>query len=1396
MPGGSSDAQAARPHALPKFEPVYLAAPDSAAMSWETWQRLFKLHLVGTGLSTAGSDEQRRACLYQALGAEGARIAAELCPESDNFEETMTKLDQRFGDRQSLIFARTRFYRRYQTDDEDILRFVTELRKLAARCKFGHSEAEHLRDRLVAGCCDEKIRERLFLESDDVTLDDALKIAQTVEGASSEAKKIGAHASNNDTDSVQQLRRRRSKSPPRGNRQGSHAQASAYGAQRHSHQGCGGCGGDHDDSKPCPAKGKKCNACGKRNHFAVVCRSSSGNVFARPSGSTASKKGDGLNYVNVVHAINQPRCDFRKATVKINDRRIRLFIDLGAQVSVLHISVLKAMHTAGQIVPTTRKLHAYGGTEIDTLGTITLSVSYSHVELPAFEFFVVKQGNSLMGLNLFDALGFEVRDPTNELCAIEQSADASYVNNASLTIEAQQLLQSSPMLRNHRELLHVSAEKQIRHYVHSPVIDVAVTPVVQRQRRLPMALTEKVKVEVDRLVNERILEPIESSPWVCNMVIVPKANGAVRICADLSDANRAVVPDRYPLPTIEELSDFFAGSKFFSKVDLKWGYLQVELVESARYITAMITPWGLFQWRRLPFGLSSAPSCFQKIIASIVQGIDGVRNLLDDIVICGKNKHEHDERLLQVLQRLDEYNVTINAEKTVLSAQSVDFVGHHVSADGVRPLQSNVDAILQAEPPVTLKQLRSFLGACNFYRKFIKSFSDVTEPLNLLLRKDARFEWTPLCQRAFELMKSAITQAPTLAHFDADLPTMLTTDASLVALGAVLSQIHPDGSDHPVAFASRTISDAERNYSAGEREALACIWAAEHFHFYLYGRQFTLRTDHSSLTTLLAGASKGHKPMRLLRWADRLAQYSFNVEYRPGRLNAVADYLSRPDDTPVNNNRVLTDGSDLEREATISTIFGNPALLAVTPAELAVATSADDVLARVLEHIKAGWPRKRPNDMGLQAYFHVASELSSEAGVVYRGDRAVVPASLRHRILQVAHEGHPGICRMQQRLREAVWWPAMGRDAERHVKNCEPCLLSGKSLRAAVPPMQPIGLPPQAWHTVAVDIKGPLHGAPESHRFLIVAYDLYAKWPTVYPTSNVSSMTVIRFLKQLFGDWGLPKAIITDNGGQFVSAAVARFLQELGIEHRRTALYHPQANGAVERFNRVITDALRLARIEQRSVSDALFSCVSTYRATPQATTGKSPAELMTGRRFVLPLDRLARVSNRSMPFADDEVRQQVDKNQRRQKHGFDTRNRAEANEFHRGQKVHVRANVRPDKFTSFWTSTKNVASHVAPNTVRLDDGTVRNQRDLVVPPVVKQQDSTSDVVRSTGDLACSSGSTAIGSSATKASSVTEPPKIAGHADAAIAEAQAFRRSQRDRHPPAYLGDYACTIES
>ena len=850
------------------------------------------------------------------------------------------------------------------------------------------------------------------------------------------------------------------------------------------------------------------------------------------------------------------------------------------------------------------------------------------------------------------ALGFSVHDP----------------EGAELIASVSQSNSTHPLLAKFPQLTVSSPNKVIKGFMHTPNLNPSAIPVTQKLRRIPLALQEEVITELNRMIADGVLEKIDSSPYVSNIVVVRKPNGKVRICCDLSDANKAVIPDKYPLPVIEELSKFFSGSTVFSKIDLKWGYLQVRLNPQYRYITAMITPIGLLQWKRLPFGLSSAPSCFQKAIAEILDGCEGTKNFLDDIIIAAPDRATHDRRLYKVLQRLSEYNATINSEKSVFGVPSVDFDGHTVSRLGVRPLQSNIHAFTSIPEPTNSRELHSFLSAANYYRKFVPHMAQISDPLTQLLKKDAVWNWSPQCKSAFERLKQEISSDRVLAHFNSNAKTIVSTDASGVALGAVLSQIQ-NGDERPIAFASRALSPAERGYSASEREALACIWACEHWHYYLYGRPFTLKTDHSALTTLLSGSNKGRKPMRLLRWSDRLHQYNFDVVYRPGSENSVPDLLSR---APVNSNSPISTTEDSEETQIISTIFGSPTLKALTPAQIAEATDSDPTLKSVIQFLSSGWPSHKP-ESELKPYHQIHEELSVSKGCLYREYRAVIPESLREQVIQLAHEGHQGIVKLKQRLRTSVWWPNIDSDAERFVRSCESCILAGKGKKPVVPPLNPIQFPSKPWQKLSLDIIGELHSAPQNFRFCLVLTDLHSKWPEVKPVSQITSTAVITFLSELFARWGIPEEIITDNGRQFVSQEFEKFLSGLSIKHCRTALYHPQSNGAVERFNRVLKEGFRCAKVSGQPLESALRSILANYRSTPHSTTGVSPAQLMIGRPLRTPLDLLLlNPSPRKVSFREP-LEDRVYLKQQQSKNYTDSNRHTKPSYFPPGSQVRVK---------------------------------------------------------------------------------------------------------------------------
>ena len=776
---------------------------------------------------------------------------------------------------------------------------------------------------------------------------------------------------------------------------------------------------------------------------------------------------------------------FRHVDALIKGVPIRLLVDLGAKVSILNKSDYSRLQSSVRLFRPDTVLRAFGGTEIRCIGRIFVPIQVGDRSLPSFRFYITTDGLSVLGVDLFDAMGGQAC-----LAGVNLTAPAHLIGFCHATPSSLSLDQFPVLTKTTPGLL--------KGFVHRPTIDPSVRPVRQKFWHPPLAKREPIAAELARLEQQGVIERIDASPWTSNLLTVPKRDGGLRLCVNLTDANKCIIPERYPLPTMEELTEKLAGSTIFSKIDLLWGYLQLELSEDRRNLTAFVSHVGVFRYRSTPFGIASGPSAFHQVIRTILKDLDGCTSILDDILVYGRTVEEHDRRLGLVLQKLSDVNATVRKDKCVIGAAEVEFNGHRINASGILPLRSNVDALLRIPSPTDVKQLSRFLSTATYYLKFVPDFADIADPLRKLLKANAQWTWTDNHQRRFDLLKRRVAEPPILAHFDVNFETVVTCDASAVAIGATLSQ-RLNGVEHPVAFASRTLSDAERRYSASEREALACMWACEHWHFYLYGRRFTLVTDHQALKTLLTTGGTGHRPLRLHRWADRLQQYSYDMEFKPGRLNVVADCLSRSYDAkPASIPSIVgpdaSDDDEAESSYMIQTIFGQLATSVVTMHQVAEATAADEELLNVLNLITAGWPSSdKQLPVGSRAYFRLRDELSVAYGgrCVLRGYRVVIPASLRSQILDLAHEGHPGVVRMKSKCRETVWWPGIDADVERHVRNCEPCIVSGKSVRPTSGPLLPVALPTGPWRKLSLDIAGEFVAAPRQQRFMIVATDYF-----------------------------------------------------------------------------------------------------------------------------------------------------------------------------------------------------------------------------------------------------------------------------------------------------------------
>lgn len=423
------------------------------------------------------------------------------------------------------------------------------------------------------------------------------------------------------------------------------------------------------------------------------------------------------------------------------------------------------------------------------------------------------------------------------------------------------------------------------------------------------------------------------------------------------------------------------------------------------------------------------------MLATVLQGLPNVANYLDDVIVWGRTKSEHDHMLKVVLQRIQDAGLQLNDSKCHFNKSSLCFLGHTVSAQGIYPHEGHLSAMLHAPVPNDAHQLRSLLGLLSWYNKFIPNFATVVEPLRACIRQGTEFSWSDEAQKSFSAVKELLLQSPALALFDPNLATVVSTDASDYGLGAVLSQIHENNTERIVAFASRTLSTAERKYSTIEKEALACVWAVEKWRTYLWGRKFLLRTDHQALTVLLSSKGTDRTGMRIARWAERLLCFNYEVNYYPGSQNQVADYLSR---LPLPaSDKVLSD-TEPEFVALLSSEMS-----AVSPTEFASASASCSEMAALRAQISRGWPSSSAAvDAVLRPYFEVRDELAVQKDYVFTGSRLVVPVSLRRVLVTLAHEGHQRIVRTKQRIRELYWWPGIDYLVKEQIKNCEVCLSS------------------------------------------------------------------------------------------------------------------------------------------------------------------------------------------------------------------------------------------------------------------------------------------------------------------------------------------------------------------
>ena len=840
-------------------------------------------------------------------------------------------------------------------------------------------------------------------------------------------------------------------------------------------------------------------------------------------------------------------------------------------------------------------------------------------------------------------------------------------------------------------------------------------PIKQPLRRTPVHLNSEIDKQIDDMLQRDVIQP-SSSPWASGIVIVSKKDGTKRFCVDYRKLNDVTVKDSYPIPRIDDSLEQLSGAQWFSCLDLNAGYWQVEVDEADREKTAFTSRRGLFEFKTMPFGLCNAPATFERLMETVLAGLNWQICLiyLDDIIVHGESFEAMLTNLDRVLSKLQEAGLKLKPRKCQLFKKEVEYLGHIVSASGIKTDPKKIQAVRDWPEPNNVTELRSFIGLCSYYRRFILGFANIAKPLHRLTSKGEPFVWTCECSQAFEKLKNCLCEAPTLAHPDFTKEFILDTDASDFAIGAVLSQVF-DGKERVIAYASKTLTKAERRYCVTRKELYALVHFVKYFRHYLYGKKFTIRTDHGSLRWLM---QYKNPEGQVARWLEILSSFNMKIIHRPGRSHRNADGMSRI--------RCKQCGmySEVQAEDSAEKVAMHNQIAQVTEDQVIDLKSAQDQdkdISKIRHWVESNEKPDR-KEKESESYFQKSllsqwERLAVKNGVLMRRWdildtnevywQGIIPLSHRRIVLKYSHDikasGHLGIKKTLSKIRQSYYWPGLQNDVKAYVGGCDICSRRKEPLKTKRAPMEIVksGFPMER---IAIDILGELPITERGNRYILVIGDYFSKWTECHAMPNMEASTVASILvEQVVLRFGIPYFIHSDQGRQFESKLFSEMCKLLQITKTRTTPYHPKSDGMVERFNKTLTAMLSAFVNENHTNWDEQLQYVMmAYRSTEHETTGLTPNMCMLGRETTCPLDIMYEMppAIKSIPqnmwvwqlqenleMAHAKVRQNISDNMKRQKRYHDENLSFET--FEAGDKVYVYFPVKKvgcsSKLTSYW---------------------------------------------------------------------------------------------------------------
>ena len=721
-------------------------------------------------------------------------------------------------------------------------------------------------------------------------------------------------------------------------------------------------------------------------------------------------------------------------------------------------------------------------------------------------------------------------------------------------------------------------------------------PIQQSARRYSPDQRAEIIRQTDDLLAVGAIEE-SFSPWRSQIVMVPKKGGEWRMCCDFRGLNDKTVFDAFPIPHVTELIDGLSEARYFVSLDLKAGYHQIPVRESDREKTAFATPGGLYQWKVMPFGLVNAGATFQRAVSKTLKELlfAGVLVYIDDIVIYAATWLELMELFEAVLVRLEKSGLFLNIRKSSFGMKSITYLGMEVGGGCIRGNFRAIQAVKALLKPVDVDSLRRFLGLTGYFRQFIRNYSGIVAPLFRLLKKNVIWDWTPECDAAIETLKKLLTDEPiVLALPQKGWKYLLDTDASTIAIGAVLQQIDPDGNTHVIRYASKRLSDAEKKWPVYELEAYAIVWAVTHLSCYLYDQMTLIRTDHKSLKWLW-NTSKS----RVARWALALQNYALEIQYRSGSAQSHVDILTR-------------DVSFTELDEVLDDKIGarNQVFSAVSEDELEVFEKDSDGFPTVEEF------EKRLSKEDVPEYL-----VKSDNLWVNRHNKIYVPNALRFRVWKFFHYGkvgvHQGIQRTYRRIKQYFFWEKMLESLKNYHAMCLTCLRRS-TLRNIVGPGNLLAS--DVFQVVAMDTFGPIWHQKRLCKLLTVI-DHFSKYPKVFILEHDTALEVWNlFSWNWLSEFGLPDVVLTDEGSQFMSPTFRGNLEASGIKHKTTGTYYPDGNAVIEAFHVYLKRGLSsISALHDWDLREIISAILFAFRSTPHPSTGDTPFRIVFGFDMPIP---------------------------------------------------------------------------------------------------------------------------------------------------------------------------------